>query len=184
MTDLDLRYAPIDALEADPENPKTHDVDEIVAAIRRFGFLDPVLHDGRTGRLIAGHGDRSALLALRESDEEAPSGIRVGETGEWMVPVVYGWESTSDDEARAALVSLNETTIRGGYDEPALLAILERLETVDDGLTGTGFNDLAIDALRDRLAETGADEFPAVDTDPTLGHRCPSCGYEWDGPPR
>ena len=185
MADLDLRYVPIDALEPDPENPKAHDVDEIADAIVRFGFIDPALHDGRTGRLIAGHGRRSALLALRDSAEEAPSGIRVGDTGEWLVPVVVGWESASDDEARAALVALNETTIRGGYDEPALLAILERLAETDGGFAGTGYDEQAYDELRARLGEY-APTFDPVDPDGQgrLDQRnpivCGACGTHVD----
>lgn len=153
MSDLTLAYVPIGDLEPDPGNPKAHTIDTIVDAILRFGFMDPVVHDGRTGRLIAGHGRREALLTIHADPDvtEIPAGIRApdGRDGVWEVPVVYGWSSASDDEAAAALVALNETTIRGGYDEWALLGILERLE--ETSLSGVGYDGEEIDALRMRL---------------------------------
>lgn len=182
MDELAIRYVPVDDLDEDPENPKAHDVKVIADAIVRFGFMDPVLHDGRTGRLIAGHGRKAALLELRDDpDVEIPSGIG----DDWTVPVVYGWASTDDTEARAALVALNETTIRGGYDEPALLAILERLAEVDDGFAGTGYDEEAYDELRARLGEY-APTFDPVDPDGQgrLDQRnpivCGACGAHVD----
>lgn len=175
MEDLTLDYVDVDDLDEDATNPKEHDVETIADAIVRFGFMDPVLHDGRTGRLIAGHGRKKAVVSLRDDDAAgAPHGIRV-DGDRWYVPVVYGWSSANDDEAAAALVALNETTIRGGYDEPALLAILDRLSEVDDGLVGTGYDPTEVDALRDRLAE--------LDGLPDPGSSAPSLAERFGVPP-
>src|SRR4051812_7130293 len=92
-------YVPLPEVATAVRNPKSHDTPAVMASIARFGFLDPVIEDGRTGRLIAGHGRLEALVSMAGAAQEPPSGIEVAEDGTWQVPVTRGWASRSDEDA-------------------------------------------------------------------------------------
>lgn len=184
-----IEWVSIDELRPHPENPKGHDIPQVRASIRRWGFAGSVLVCERTGYLAAGHGRRTALLEMRHDGEEAPEGVRVdGEA--WLVPKIGGWSSHDDEELLAFLVADNQATIRGGWDDRALAALLSKLSTEGEaespGLIGVGFSDDDLAGMLAKLAPpTAPTAFPAIDPD-TLAteHRCPSCGYEWSGNPK
>ena len=58
-----IEYVPLDQLKKAPRNPKAHS-DDIKTSIGRFGYVEPIVVDERTGCIVAGHGRREALLAL------------------------------------------------------------------------------------------------------------------------
>lgn len=147
-----ISYLPIAELVEDPRNPKNHDDDAIDSSIGRFGMLDPIVRDERTGRIVSGHGRRRALAEMEAHGESAPEGVRVDpETGKWLVPVVTGWASRTDTEAAAALIALNRTTELGGWADEQLLELLDELSAEDDGLAGVGYTDAEILALQKSL---------------------------------
>lgn len=148
-----IEYMPLESLQADPRNPKDHSVGTINDSISRFGTIDPISIDGRTGYIISGHGRTKALRAMHSRGETAPDGVKVDENGTWLVPVYAGWSSRSDTEASAALIALNQTTVMGGWVDESLLTLLDELEDVDGGLTGVGFDYDDIDSLRAALAD-------------------------------
>ena len=142
-------YLPLDHLTPDPANPKSHSTETIDASIGRFGVIDQIVRDDRTGYIISGHGRHETLTAMRDRGETAPDGVRVDAGGHWLVPVVVGWASRTDAEARAALIALNRTTELGGWVDDALLDLLDNL----DDFTGVGFTEDDTDDLRARLEE-------------------------------
>lgn len=158
-----VEYVALDDLQPNPSNPKTHDIGALYVSLNRFGVADLPVIDERTGLLVSGHGRRDSLEALRravlrgETDEHGrkivpPDGVRVVDTETWLVPVVRGWASTDDDEARAYLIASNKTTLLGGWDEARLHDELEALANADVGLLmGTGFDGDDLDDLRHRL---------------------------------
>lgn len=149
-----IDYLPLSTLAADPRNPKAHDEAVIDASIGRFGMLDLIVRDDRTGYIVSGHGRRKALRAMEERGESAPEGVKVdADSGAWLVPVVVGWSSRTDSEAAAALIALNRTTELGGWVDDSLLELLDDLSAEDDGLVGVGYGDEEIDALRALLDE-------------------------------
>lgn len=150
-------YIPLDHLRADPANPKAHNVDVIDASIGRFGIIDQIVRDDRTGYIISGHGRDETLRRMRDRGDNPPEGIRVDASGNWLVPVIVGWASRTDAEARAALIALNRTTELGGWVDEALLDLLDNL----DDFTGVGFSEDDTDDLRARLEEVAA----AVETE-------------------
>lgn len=153
-----VEYLPLEDLVADPRNPKAHDEGTIDDSIGRFGMLDLIVRDERTGRIISGHG-RSKALATREArGESAPEGVKVDEEGRWLVPVVVGWASRTDTEAAAALIALNRTTELGGWVDEALLDLLDDLDDGAEGLIGVGFGEEDVDALREAMAQLGEDD--------------------------
>lgn len=151
-------YIPLDHLLADPANPKSHSVKTIDASIGRFGVIDQIVRDDRTGYIISGHGRHETLTAMRDRGETAPEGVRVDASGHWLVPVIVGWSSRTDAEARAALIALNRSTELGGWVDDALLDLLDGL----DDYEGVGFTENDTDDLRARLEELADEPAPKV----------------------
>lgn len=165
-------YMDLDLLAEDPANPKAHDMDLLGNSVGRFGFIEPMILDERTGYLISGHGRRATLIRMRDSGDAPPDGVVAGDAeGSWLAPVSRGWSSRSDAEAHAALAALNRIGERGGWDDGQLLKVLDEVSAADAGLVGVGFSDNDVAVLR-RLAEAEAvysigindmlDEFKAV----------------------
>lgn len=181
MTDTQqVNRVPLDDLVLAPSNVKKHSVELIAASLRRFGFADPVVVDQRTGELLAGHGRVEALQAMREAGESPPAGA-----DGWRVPVYTGWASTDDTEADAARVALNRTTEAGGWDDAPLSDLLVRLQAMDDGLVGVGFDTAEVEELRARLGTFTPDFQPeGEDSQPRLDERtpieCGACGAALD----
>lgn len=153
-----IAYLPLAELVEDPRNPKAHDQAVIDSSIGRFGMLDPIVRDERTGRIVSGHGRREALVQMEDRGEAAPEGVRTADDGSWLVPVVTGWASRTDQEAAAALIALNRTTELGGWVDESLLDLLDGLSDEQDGLAGVGFDEEEIEELRTRLEDLGDGE--------------------------
>ena len=145
-------YVPLSGLTPDPRNPKSHALETIDASVGRFGVIDQIAVDGRTGYIISGHGRTKTLQAMKERGESPPEGVQVTDEGEWLVPVSTGWSSRTDSEAAAALIALNRTTEMGGWVDEELLSLLDELSEMEDGFEGVGFSDRDTDDLRRRLA--------------------------------
>lgn len=143
-----LIYMPLEEITEADVNPKSHATDAINGSVARFGYMEPMIVDERTGKLVAGHGRRADLLARRDAGEAAPDGIEVRK-GVWYVPVVRGWASADDQEAHAAGIALNRTTELGGWSDD-LGAILAGLaENSALGLDGLGFDPDDVEWLLD-----------------------------------
>lgn len=190
---LRIEYVPLSTVEGWPGNPKLHSEDELAESMERFGFLDPVAVDERTGRLVEGHGRIDTLRAMRDEGLSPPGQIRTNESGEWLVPVVRGLEFKDEYEAQAYLLAHNRITERGGWDEKALHEMLVELQDeADAALEGTAFTADDVDRLASALLESATEgieatppgEFADIDTEKPLDYCCPKCGYEWDGNPR
>lgn len=154
-----IEYVPLSELVLDESNPKAHDTDLIGDSVGRFGYVEPIVEDGRTGKLISGHGRTATLQAMHAEGQAPPDGVTVDPDGNWLVPVSRGWSSRSDSEARAALIALNRTGEVGGWVDESLMDLLSRLgEDENSGLLGVGFSEDDLDDLRAMLEERGFDE--------------------------
>jgi hypothetical protein len=157
-----IEYLPLSELKPDPRNPKNHAKELIDSSVGRFGYIEPIVRDERTGQLISGHGRLTTLRDMEDRKESPPEGLRVDtRTGRWLVPVVVGWASRTDNEASAALISLNRTTEMGGWVDDALLDLLDELSSDDDpdALLGVGFDGQDITELREKLDALTNKEF-------------------------
>lgn len=159
-----LEYVRLDSVTAAPRNPKGHDTTGIARAIKHHGFGEVPLRDERTGRLVAGHGRYTQLVAMRDSGATAPDGILVDPDGEWLMPVITGWASRSDEDAEAYLVGSNRLTTKGGWDDRGLTEMLEDLAAANL-LELTGYDQADLDALLADL-NPAVDEIPPAFTDP------------------
>lgn len=148
-----IQYDRLDELEANPDNPKMHDLSAIQESIDRFGYGVPIVVDERTGLLAAGHGRVEGLLTKFLDKDELPEGCRTDDDGMWLVPVQHGWYSANDDEAKAFMVAANQTSIIGGWDEKVLAELLNKLDEAGVELSGTGFIPADVDELLKRRKE-------------------------------
>jgi hypothetical protein len=155
-----IAYMPIAEIEPAARNPKQHASDAIAASVDRFGLAELPLLDERTGRLVAGHGRLADLINRRRDGEDPPAGVKLGPggAGDWLVPVIRGWASASDEDAEAYLVTSNHLTVLGGWDDDGLADLLTDLRDADAALLEvTGFTD---DDLAAMLAEPEREELP------------------------
>lgn len=142
---------PLDQILRAPRNPKDHDLGQINKSIHRFGFVNPILINESTGRLVAGHGRVDDLQQLKASGKRPPQRI-IEKDGKWLVPVIRGVSFENDDEAEAYLVADNQLTILGGWNDAELANILSDLSAKgEEMLDGIGFDTDDLDDLLKRL---------------------------------
>lgn len=168
LTERRIEYMPLDELLAWPANSKDHDVGLLNTAMRRFGFIDPIVLCERVGRIAAGHGRQKTLHGMMIARDIPPDGIRVREDGMWLVPVVRGWHSKDDRELDAATVALNQATIAGGWDESKLKDVLVAIGAgTEHGLDGIGFDVSDVEDLIANLdKQQGSAMTPTLPTSP------------------
>jgi hypothetical protein len=165
-----------------PDNPNVGDVDAILEAIRRVGYVDPVIVQESTGYVLAGNHRLDAAV----------------QAGMTSIPAIF--VPFDDDEALAYLLANNQVSRRARYDEPLLLAALEKINLTPLGLEGTGFEPIDFTILESTVRDVGGEggggggagdapgkpapeappEFADV-TRPQTEHSCPRCGYRWSG---
>lgn len=159
MTERYVEYLRLDEIKTAPRNPKAHDEPGITRSIDDFGMGELPLMDERTGRLVAGHGRYITLRQLQGDGRKVPDGIRTDDDGMWLMPVIRGWKSRTDEHAEAYLVASNKLTEKGGWDDRQLLEILADLG--DAQLVElTGFNATDVDNL-EALLDVGAWDPPS-----------------------
>ncbi len=151
----EIIFSKLDSIICDERNSKDHDVGEISKSVSRFGFVEPLIIDERTGKLVAGHGRLKTLRALEQKGAPPPPGIKLID-GRFAAPTVRGWKSKNDTEAQAYLLASNRLVEVGGWIDSSLLEQLKELHA-NDALSGTGFDPDDIDRL---LADIGAPELP------------------------
>lgn len=178
MTARWVEMVPLDAVVPYAGNAKQHDLGAILGSVAEFGFVEPMVVDDRTGVLVSGHGRLDTLKAMQREGKVAPDGVEVTESGGWLVPVVHGWSSATDGQARALTLALNRAGQLGGWDEPRLCEELQSLAMSGD-LDATGFDGDDIDKL---IRDLG-NEVIAGGSDEALGGgglaQCPRCGEEF-----
>ena len=165
-----FELVPIDDLVDDPRNPKGHDDDALDRSIDVLGYIEPIVEDERTGRLISGHGRKGALIRRRESGMPPPDGIEVVD-GVWHAWVVRGWSSTDDDHAAAALVALNTIGPRGGWVPERVDALLSSVDAKPDLVELMAWDRAELDGLLEKARATDPspdpDDFdPGPEPDP------------------
>lgn len=147
-----LDYMRLGALAPAERNAKRHDQGALGRSMDAHGFLEGLVLDERTGRLLGGHGRMEQLQARKAAGGAPPDGLMVTDDGDWLVPVQRGVHSRDDLHAEAMGLVLNRLVERGGWDPQLLTQQLQELEAKQGGLDATGFTRADLD---DMLAAYG-----------------------------
>lgn len=139
MPQIHIEMLPLDEVARWPRNPKLHAEGEIQNSVERFGFVQPLLLDEQTGRLVAGHGRLEALQAMRAAGKPTPKNI-TAKGDKWLVPVLRGVSFQSEAEAEAFLLADNRLVEMGGWDPKGLSEILSSFADKGVDLSGIGFS--------------------------------------------
>jgi DNA modification methylase len=146
-----IEHWPTERLIPYARNARTHSpeqVAQLAAAIREFGFTNPILVDIGAG-VIAGH---ARLLAARKLGLE-------------RVPVIV-LDHLSPDQKRAYILADNKLAENAGWDQHMLQVELDALAAAHFDLSLTGFSDEELRALADSLeaaAPVDPDEVPSAE---------------------
>lgn len=153
----------LDSLEQWPGNARRGVVSGIKESIRTNGVFQPLIVQKSTNRIIAGN---HRWFALKELAEESPE--EFGDSADVILLDV------NDSRATKMNLADNKTSDDASWDNEALLAQLESLADLDEGLDGSGFADDDLDDLQ-ALMETGTYVFDdGTDDDETdVGTREP-----------
>lgn len=160
---LEISRVPIASLILDPSNARKHNpknIDAIKASLTKFGQVEPLVINKRTGIVIGGNGRVEAMKAL-------------------------GWSEASvvhvdlDNTQAAALgVALNRTSELAEWDKDILGSLLHGLQEDGLDLAEIGFDLGDIEDLTPKAIngskELGEEEFSEFDK------KCPRCGFEFD----
>jgi DNA modification methylase len=139
---LAIAYRAVTELKPYPRNARTHSrkqVKQIAAAIKEFGFTNPVLID-ENDQIIAGHGRVAAAKLLDLSE----------------VPTLQ-LSHLSPTQKRAYILADNRLAEKAGWDKEILAVELQGL--LDDGFEVilTGFEVPDVDVVLDAAAEAKSD---------------------------
>jgi DNA modification methylase len=152
MAALKITYKDPGQLRPRARNPRTHtakQIKQIVASIKEFGFISPILIDG-AGGIIAGHGRAEAAKLIGMSD----------------VPTVHV-DHLTPAQIRAYVIADNKLAENAGWDRELLMLELQELSVeLNFDVTVTGFETAEIDLLISELNEDTldeADEVPEID---------------------
>jgi ParB-like chromosome segregation protein Spo0J len=162
-TDVRLEAVPLSKIKLAKYNPRVDlrpgdpEWESLSRALRRFGYVDPVVWNRRTGNLVGGH---QRLKVLASSGK--------------LKKIIASVVDLPLAEEKALNLALNK--VSGRFDDAKLLPILEDLK--DSGLLEvTGFSLDEVAALA-AMARPPA-EFRKVDEDLPTPNKCPKCGFEF-----
>lgn len=152
---LQVTHRPIEQLQLDPQNPRSHSrkqIRQIARSIETFGFNVPVLTDADR-KVIAGHG---RLMACKELG--------------WSEVPTIELDHLSKAQAKAFMIADNRLTENSVWDDRLLAEQLQELslQNLDFSLETIGFEmgeiDLRIDGLTSEPEGEGdpADELPVM----------------------
>lgn len=170
-----------------PSNPRMISDEQLrmlADSMTKFGDLSGLVFNRRTNNLVGGH-QRVTILKdapititrrFKAPTERGTTaeGFVVHE-GERFVYRVVDWDANME---MAAMVAANKHG--GDWDELKLKEILSELKASEfENMELTGFD---LHELERVLAESDAPkDFPAMNDDIAVEHKCPKCGYVWSG---
>ncbi len=144
---LRVEYLPLGSIQRAKVNPKRHATEDLSISVGRFGYVDPMIRDDATGRIVAGHGRLDALLERQQSGHEPPRNVQLRADGEWLIPVLVGNSFENEDEASAFLIGSNRLSEYGGWEQEQLNAMIHDLSERGVSMEGVGWSPQQIEAM-------------------------------------
>ena len=139
MNDIKVENWPLDRLIPYAKNPRKNDevVDQMCAAIEEFSFRIPIIAKS-DGTVIDGH------LRLKAAKK----------LGLCTVPVVLA-DDLTDTQIKAFRLLVNQSANWADWDEELLAQEIQNLDALDFDLNLLGFDEKALDALLEPVADDG-----------------------------
>jgi ParB-like chromosome segregation protein Spo0J len=144
---IEIQYALIDDLQPADYNPRVDlqegdsEFEKLKKSIQEFGFIDPIIYNTNTDRIIGGHQRWKAAKSL----------------GMEKVPVVY--VDLPEEKEKVLNIGLNK--LGGAFDDAKLGELLSELEELNVDMSLTGLEDFEIDgyiASLDMHSENNLDD--------------------------
>lgn len=126
---------PLSTIQQHPSNPNNGNLEVLIESIQVNGFTTALTVDAQTGNILAGNHRYQALHAL----------------GATHAPVI--WIDNPKDGGKRILMADNRTGQLAKMDEDQAVLILQELARTEDGLVGTGWEDMDVNELINKLAE-------------------------------
>jgi hypothetical protein len=160
---LNIRWIKTDSLVENAQNARTHSagqVTKLANSIREFGFVVPIVTDGKHG-VLAGHG---RLLAARQLGMDTVPTIGVGHL--------------TARQRKAYVIADNRLALDAGWDKDLLASVVTELKAADYDVTLLGFGEFELgDLLGEDEPEDGPEEKGTVAA--TKKATCPKCGAKF-----
>jgi ParB-like chromosome segregation protein Spo0J len=124
MNNQKIEHLPVSDLTPYDRNSRTHSdaqIEQIIASIREFGFVNPVLVDG-TGRIVAGHG---RVMAAKKMALATVPCLRL--------------DGLTEEQIRAYVIADNKLAENAGWDESMLRLEIADLDKLEFDLGFLGF---------------------------------------------
>lgn len=142
--------------EYNPREMPDSEMRKLMASLREFGFVQPVIARKEDGLLIGGHQRVTAMRRIL-----AESGMDEAKIAKQKVPVVF---VAGFDDTKTKLLNLALNKISGEWDYAKLSELFEGIPEVDPSLyEASGFS---LDEIEDIVALTGSGVEPVPDADP------------------
>ena len=165
--EMNYQYLATKLLIPYARNTRTHSseqVQQIANSINEFGFLNPIITDGKNG-IVAGHARVQAAQIL----------------GIDQVPTIDAGHLT-DEQKRAYIIADNKLALNAGWDDNLLKVELKELDNLNFDLSLTGFDLDELAAMFDEpnfKAGTEDDQGKLDELDPKIV-KCPHCDQDFD----
>lgn len=168
-----LEYIPISEVIRWGDNPKLHNIGDIINSIEQHGFRDPPTYDAQLGALVEGNGRTEALSIMMTDNKPLPRGVlKNKDTQEWCMPILFGIDSKSRAAATRYAIDHNNLVMSGGdfslydisrlWDRDKYLMVLQEVSDDDEGMP------LTVD-LDDLSSLMNSNIFTGNDSDASAG---------------
>ena len=158
--ELEIVYEFVDKLKPSNYNPRTiseKDLKALVKNMNKYGTLEILVANQRTGNIISGHQRLKAALLL----------------GMERLPVIWVDVSKRDEK----MINLAMNKISGEWDIPMLKDTLEEIDNGEGDMDMTGFDDVEIEMLMTQFNPDDVSEQERSNEKQKI--KCPECGHEF-----
>ena len=155
---LRIVYEPLEKLKPANYNPRTiseKDLRSLVKNMSEFGHLGILIANRKTNNLISGHQRLKVAKLLK------------------MKEIAVVWIDVSLRKEKILNIGMNK--ISGEWDMPMLKDLLEEVNTGEEDMDMTGFDEVEIEMLMTQHHTDEKEYDENIDTE----HECPKCGYVW-----
>lgn len=164
---MKIEWISVDMIHTADYNPRKDlqpgdtEYDSLQRSIEKFGYVDPIIWNKRTGNIVGGHQRYKILLSQGHTEIE--------------VSVV----NLSEEEEKAFNVALNK--IGGQWDDEKLSELLREISKSDIDVLITGFDSIELDSMLNNNIEDDLSSFfktgQTTEKTPKMTV-CPFCGRE------